>query len=268
MKAIEAETCLDAWMQACEFLLAQNQDDWRAYNVILEVSNPLSLPPRDRAAFDFLNRFLTQRGGLPVSTVVNTIFPAQLYMTHGPAGIYERYMSDLYPEIRKHPDCSWGTYFQRIVCRTGLDGSSIYPLRDLVEKLKAQLQLPGPNRAVYELGILEPAFEIPIYDPHTDRTRPIGGPCLSHVSVHLTAERRVMLTGVYRSHFYVQRALGNLFGLAHLQHFIAEEAGLQMGPLVCHSTVAQLDVKPGKWGKEDVRRLIAACAAACRPVAA
>jgi hypothetical protein len=77
-----------------------------------------------------------------------------------------------------------------------------------------------------------------------------------------------MLTGVYRSHYYIQRALGNLFGLAHLQHFIAQEAGLQMGPLVCHSTMAQLDLKPNKWGKEDVRGLIAACAAARRPAAA
>ena len=268
MKAIEAETCVDAWMQVCEFLLGHNTDDWRAYNVILEVSNPLSLPPHDRAAFDLLNRFLTQQGGLPVNTVVNTIFPAQLYMRHGANGIYERYMSEIYPEIKKHPDCSWGTYFQRIVCRPGPDGDSIFPLRDLVEKLKSQLNLAGPNRAVYELGILEPVLEIPIYDPSADRNRPIAGPCLTHVSVKLTADRRVMLTGVYRSHYYVQRALGNLFGLAHLQHFIAEEAGLQMGPLICHSTVAQLDLKPGKWGKEDVRKLIAACAAARRPVAA
>jgi len=77
-----------------------------------------------------------------------------------------------------------------------------------------------------------------------------------------------MITGVYRSHYYVHPALGNLFGLVHFQHFNAQEAGLQMGPLVCHSTVAQLDVKPGKWGKEDVRKLIGACAAARRPAAA
>jgi hypothetical protein len=268
MKAIEAETCVDAWMQACEFLLGQNYDDWRAYSVVLEIANPLSLPPGDRAAYDLLNRFLTQHDGLPVSTVVNTIFPAQLYMRHGPTGIYERYMSEIYPQIMKHPDCSWGTYFQRIVCRAGPDGGSIYPLQDLVEKLKRQLKLPGPNRAVYELGVLEPVLEIPIYEPGADRTRPLGGPCLSHVSVKLTADRRVMLTGVYRSHYYVQRALGNLFGLTHLQNFIAKEVGLEMGPLVCHSTVAQLDVKSGKWGKEDVRKLISACVAARRPAAA
>jgi hypothetical protein len=52
------------------------------------------------------------------------------------------------------------------------------------------------------------------------------------------------VTGVYRSHYYVQRALGNLFGLAHLQHFIAQETGQKMGPLVCHSSMAQLDLKP------------------------
>jgi hypothetical protein len=137
-------------------------------------------------------------------------------------------------------------------------------LRDLVEKLKSQLKFDGPNRAIYGLGILEPVLEIPIYDPAIDRHRPIAGPCLSHVSVKLTADRRVMLIGVYRSHFYIQRALGNLFGLAHLQHFIAQEAGLQMGPLICHSTMAQLDLKAGRWGKGDVRGLIAACGPARR----
>jgi hypothetical protein len=106
-------------------------------------------------------------------------------------------MSEIYPEIKKHPDCSWGTYFQRIVCRLGPDGHSIYPLRDLVEKLKSQLNLAGPNRAVYELGILEPVPEIPIYNQSADRNRPIAGPCLSHVSVKLTADRRVMLTASY-----------------------------------------------------------------------
>jgi hypothetical protein len=73
MKAIEAQTCVGAWMQACEFLLGQNEDHWRAYNVILEIADPLSLPPPDRAAFEILDRFLTQHGGLSVNTVVNTI---------------------------------------------------------------------------------------------------------------------------------------------------------------------------------------------------
>jgi hypothetical protein len=123
--------------------------------------------------------------------------------------------------------------------------------------------------------LIDPLLDIPIYDPATDRSRPIGGPCLTHISVKLTADRRVMLTGFYRSHFYVQRALGNLFGLAHLQNFIAEQTGLMMAPLVCHSSMAQLELKARKksvsehhkWGKADVRDLIARCHAARQPVA-
>src|SRR5262245_60363839 len=104
MKAIEAGTCVDAWLQACQYLLAHEADDWRAYNVVLEITDPLALPPPDRTAFGILDRFLIEHGGLPVNTVVNTIFPAQLYQKHGAIGVYERYMSEVYPEVEKHPD--------------------------------------------------------------------------------------------------------------------------------------------------------------------
>lgn len=276
MKAIEAGTCVDAWLQACEHLLAQEADSWRDYNLILEIADPLALPAPDRLAFTLLDRFLASHGGLPVNTVVNTIFPAQLYQKHGASGVYERYMSEIHPQVEKHPDCSWGTYAQRIICRTDAAGGTIYPLRDLVAKVKTQVGLQSPNRAVYEIGVIDPLLEVPIYDPHDDRTRPIGGPCLSHISVKLTADQRVMLTGFYRSQYYVQRALGNLFGLAHLQHFIAQETGLKLGPLVCHSSMAQLDLKSKRkgapdterWGKEDVRSLIQQCLAVRQRAAA
>jgi hypothetical protein len=202
MKPIEAANCVDAWLQGCDYLLDQEADRWCAYNVILEIAEPMTLPSGDRAVVDILDRFLRERGGLPFSTVVNTIFPAQLYLRHGPAGVYQRYLSEVYPQIKKHPDCSWGTYAHRILCRTGINGATVCPLRDLIEKLKAQLALSGPNRAVYELGLLDPLLDIPIYDPATDRSRPIGGPCLTHISVKLTPDRRVMLIGFYRSHYY------------------------------------------------------------------
>ena len=78
-------------------------------------------------------------------------------------------------------------------------------------------QANGGKRAAYELGTVDPFTDIPIYDPGRDRLPIMGGPCLSHVSVKLTSEHTVHLTGFYRSHWYVQRALGNLLGLAHLQ---------------------------------------------------
>jgi hypothetical protein len=268
MKAIEAATCVDAWLQGCDYLLEHRADDWRAYNIMLEIANPLTLSPEDKRVVEILDRFLTNHGGMPFNTVVNTIFPAQLYARHGATGVYEKYLAEIYPQIKDHPDCSWGTYAHRILCRTDSDGSTMYPLRELVEKLKVQLTMSGPNRAVYELGIIDLFSDIPVYDPRDDRTRPIGGPCLSHISFHLGPDRGLTLTALYRSHWYVQRTLGNLFGLAHLQHFVATEAGLSMGPMVCVSSMAQLDTKPSKWGKNAIRDLLRQCHAARRPAAA
>ena len=263
MKPIFADTCVDAWLQGCDHLLAQEQDAWRDYNLVSEIANPLALPRNERAVVDILNRFLVERNALPFSTVVNTIFPAQLYQRHGAAGVYQRYVSDVLPHVLKHPDCAWGTYAQRILCRVDADGTEFSPLRALIAKLKSQLAIKGTNRGTYELGTVDPLLDIPIYDPaSSDRSRPNGGPCLSHISVKLTADHRVMLTGVYRSHYWVQRTLGNLFGLAHLQHFIAQEAGLKMGPLICHSTMAQLETHRKRWNASHVPGLVARCHAA------
>lgn len=260
MKPIQAVTCVDAWLQGCDHLLSQEQDAWRDYNIVSEIANPLALPANDRAVVDVLSRFLVDRGGLPFSTVVNTIFPAQLYQRHGAVGVYERYVSDVLPQVLKHPDCAWGTYAQRILRRVDPNGSEFSPLNVLIHKLKTQLAISGTNRGTYELGTVDPFLDIPIYDPaSSDRNRPNGGPCLSHISVKLTADHRLMLTGFYRSHYWIQRTLGNLFGLAHLQNFIAQEAGLELGPLVCHSSMAQLELASKKWGTGQVRDLIARC---------
>ncbi len=67
-----------------------------------------------------------------------------------------------------------------------------------------------------------------------------------------------VLTAVYRYHYYIQRALGNLIGLAQLLAFVAEEVGVEIGPLVCHSTYAVLDTEGG-WSRTEMLKLIAEC---------
>jgi hypothetical protein len=266
MKAIEADTCVSAWLQASAFLL--EQPEWRAYTLVLEIADPLALPARDRVVHDIVDDFLRRKGGLPINTVVNTIFPAQLYERHGAAGVYQQYPA-LHPKIQCHDDArNWGTYAMRMIERTDHKGRTIHPLRDLVTKLGRQARLVGGKRAAYELGTVDLFADIPIYDPGRDRALLLGGPCLSHVSVKLTPQHAVHLTGFYRSHYYVQRALGNFFGLAHLQHFIAAEAEVEMGPLVIHSSIAQLDTLNKHWGAADVRKLIEHCVAARREAAA
>ena len=38
-----------------------------------------------------------------------------------------------------------------------------------------------------------------------------------------------MLTVLYRYHYYIEKALGNLLGLAQLLYFVAKETGLGVG---------------------------------------
>ena len=65
---------------------------------------------------------------------------------------------------------------------------------------------------------------------------------------------------MYRSHYYMNRAYGNLLGLARLQSFVAEQAELVLGPLVCHSTMAVLEHgRQVGWLKGDVTPLLSRC---------
>ena len=74
----------------------------------------------------------------------------------------------------------------------------------------------------------------------------------------LLPEDKVVLTAIYRYHYYIQRALGNLIGLAQLLAFVAEEVGVEIGPLVCHSTYAVLDTEGG-WSRAEMLKLIEEC---------
>ena len=76
-----------------------------------------------------------------------------------------------------------------------------------------------------------------------------------HVSVKLD-HGKVRINATYRSHYYVQRLLGNLLGLARLQYFLAHEANLDIGPLTINSTYAKLDTGSG-WNMGDVKTLLA-----------
>jgi hypothetical protein len=87
VKAIEATTCVDAWLQACDYLLTRSADDWRAYTLVLEIAQPIALPEEDRAIVTLVDRFLASRGGLPINSVVNTLFPASLYQRYGATGL-------------------------------------------------------------------------------------------------------------------------------------------------------------------------------------
>ena len=192
-----------------------------------------------------------------LATVADTIFPANLYRHGGAEELYT------YPQIYPRINNQWGTYVIRMLrkstYRRGKELTEINPLQIIVEKMKKQL-VGGRMRAVYEANLVEDTdyLELPIYDAERDAGQTRCQPCLSHLSFKLLPRDCVMLTVVYRYHYYIEKALGNLLGLSQLLYFVAKETGLGVGPLVCHSTYAVLDTDGG-WGIDDVKQLVTDC---------
>jgi hypothetical protein len=264
MKPIFGETRAETWLRAARHL--RGCEDFEDYNVVLEIKNPAVSTPNDKIIDARVDTLLRAAGVLPLNSVAETLFPGKEYRLHGAKGVYEIYPDKVFPGIR--PLLGWGTYAHRLLRGKGADGTVIKPLEKCVAKMKRELSKEegGVNRACYDLTVAEAdePFELPIYRAANDQGHTYGRPCLSHVSLKITRDRKLNLTALYRSHFYVERALGNLLGLARLQGFIARETGLALGTLVCVSTYARLDLHTG-WGKGKLDNLfgeLASCVAA------
>jgi hypothetical protein len=264
--SIQAESCPAAWLAATEYLL--NQPSREAYDLVLGVESPRDMTSDDFKIFDLVDEFLRKTKQLPLTTIAGTIFPANHYLRGAAKGVYD----DFPAEILQLPKESWGTYALRMLRREGKNGT-INPLQEMVEKLKKYNHL---NRSAYEINVADDlevadvdgqaddSFEIPIYDTKDDFKRLLGQPCLSHLTFKVFESNSLRLTVMYRSHFYLTKALGNLLGLAQLQSFVADEAGLAVGPLICHSTHARIDTPPSVR-LEAVRRLVSSCRQAVTP---
>lgn len=263
MKLIAAHTIADGWLQACLHLLGR--PTWLDTTVVVHIQDPQLVRSQDRAVEKVLDRFLTSHHKHSNHTVAETLFPGDCYVRHGAEGVFHEYPDIIYPRIMKHGDMRpWGTYAYRLLRRHDQNGKEYNPLEYCIQKMRdAQ-----PKRAAYEIG-LGFGFDVATYDDDADRGSRMGGPCLSHVSFKYI-DGAVHLSAMYRSHYYIERAFGNLLGLARLQGFVAAETHAEVGPLVCHSTMAVLDTgrkqrggesqRPATgWLKSEVRPLIADC---------
>lgn len=250
---ISTKTATEAWLQAMNLLA--RVDGRCAYNVILDIETPLALPPSEKRIVELLDNLLVSHDKQPVATVAGTIFPASHYRQRGAKGVFEDFPQKVYPKIKK----SWGTYAGRMLTRRDRSGQETRPLEVIIDKLKQQTAGTAPKRAVYEMSLVDVFADLPIYDPALDAKRTMNQPCLSHLSFKLREDHRgLMLTALYRNHYYVERALGNLIGLSQLLYFVARESGLEPRGLVCHSTFARLDFDGG-WGVGEINALLQRC---------
>lgn len=259
MKPITGASRAATWLAAVQHLAGCA--NWEDYNLVLEILDPMRRDAGDRRVEERVDAFLRTAGRSPISTVAETIFPAGEYRRHGPKGVYEIYPDEIYPTIKRLPELKWGTYAHRLVRRIGPNGT-INPLAYCIEKIQKQLDGNATKTACYELSLSDVGLDLPLYDPLSDRKHHIGGPCLSHVSLKITRDKKVVFTALYRSHYYIQRALGNLLGLARLQAFVCEQVKLSPGALMCVSTYATLERESKAWTKRDVATLISELAGA------
>ena len=251
--------CGAAWLAAAQKIATSKGG---VYNVVVDVENPATLSGEDRRIVELVDGFLRShdsetRRVLPVASVANTIMPNALYLRYGYPDFFDVYKRDVYPKIKKSQE--WGRYFYRMICHETRDGE-INPLRRLVDKVRTQAQGARTYGNVFELPVTDPALDVNTYNPACDGNLLRGGPCLSFLSFKLHPARGLMLTAVYRNHYFIQRALGNYIGLGWLLAFVAREANVEVGPLTCISTHAEIDTGP--WRNSDVRCLLKECAAA------
>jgi hypothetical protein len=236
MKVISRETREEAWLEAVEHLSNEALGKIE-YNLILEVTKPGATTGRSNSIKRSFDDFLTSNDLYSVQTVADTIFPASLYKKYGREGVYEIYPNEIYPKLRKDRANQRGTYAQRIVRGRQVNGELFNPLAYIVERLKRMVETNGA-RCANEISIDE-SDTIPIN--RNDKSL-YAFPCLSHLSFKLSHDRsEVHLTAIYRSQFFIEKAMGNLLGLARLQDFVCREVGIKMGTLVCHATYAKLD---------------------------
>ena len=259
MIPIKAKSRGEAWLKAAHHLYNKGiliGDGWIDYNLIIEISDPGKPDPLTEDAQKVIDVILYNFAESPIHTVAETIFPATEYQLHGSRGVYEIYPNEIYPEIKSMRANKPGTYIQRMVRRQGSNGE-INPLKNLVEKLKTQVELSNTKRACYELGLVD-LTDIPIYMPERkgETMSIMGDQCLSHISMKLGPSNELYVTALYRSQYFIRKALGNFLGLARLQAFVANEANLTVGPLVCHATYAKLETASKQWGKTKINDIV------------
>lgn len=249
------KTCAAAWVEAVTAVNVAPGHE--AHNVVFDVAEPLIETAGDARIMVLVDDFLRAAQKLPLQSVANTIFPERIYRRHGAPAFYGVY-EHVYERVKKKQG-DWGRYFERMIRRPTSVGGTINPLADLIAKMRQHVHGEGRTfRNIFELTVSDPALDVVIYDPERDAGPVMNRQCLSFLSFKLDRDNRLMLTAIYRNHYYVERLLGNLIGLARLMAFIGEEAEVGIGPMTVVSTHAVVDTPKG-WRRRDIDELLAAC---------
>lgn len=209
-----SESLIDAWKQACRQILTQNAVD---YVLATSFGPAWTGSEAERKALD---RAAKQVGAEGPSTVASMLVPRGVRRSSGTAEeAIEAGLQALGRGRRRGLVFSgWRhTYFERIV-------------GEWEDKAGSRHRI-AKNRlldAIKKSVLWNQNFEAALY-LHTnledDSFRTRGSPCLQYVQIRLGANNTVSLAALYRSHDFVNKALGNFIGLSDLGQFFASRTG-------------------------------------------
>ena len=245
---ISQPDCTSAWLEASR--VVHELPKHEGHHVVIDVADPVAASPAATAVVKEVDAFLGEHSAnkFLVRTVANTIFPQATYERHGAPEFYDVYIKQVFPRLKRSPK-DWGRYFERMIAFPA-EGGAVNLLDDMVEKMKRNVAKDSTYRNIYEL---------PIYNPLKDaKGSPRGGQCLSFMSFKLDRDHRLLLSAVYRNHYYTEKLLGNLIGLGRLMSFVASEAGVRVGSLSVLSTHAEVDTAGAS--RDELKALHARCA--------
>lgn len=246
--------CASAWREA--FRAVDAQSGHAAYNVIIDVEDPVARTTRQDARIAIVDDFLSGCDK-SLETVANTIFPAGLYHRYGAPAFFDVFRDNVLKKVRRNERWS-GYYFERMIQYPVPAGEPPNQLWNMVGRIRDE-HVRALNK-----------FELSLFDPVRDvDNSPYGGQCLSFLSFKIVpgTEKTLSLTAMYRNHFYVEKLLGNLIGLGRLMAFVARETGLKVGALTVVSTHAEID-HPGGARRQNIAAMIAKFDQASAPLAA
>lgn len=206
------------------------------------------------------------------------------------ADLYEAY-AEMLPILTTEQANARGTYFGRMISWPGKTGGGFNQLAERTSTLRNARDHNHRKRNLEDIaiggeaeGLLAPdagtGAEGPSADATTDLSesaegggpeptvpsglagvqvyaandrRPRGFPCLVHIDLTVF-EGRLSMAAVYRHQYLITKAYGNLLGLSRLLRFLAQQSGYEVGELVVHATMA--DLEQGTYGKPGVQGLI------------
>src|SRR3981189_2860319 len=188
--------CASAWREAARAVDAE--PGHAAYNVIIDVAEPTANTSQPDPRIAVVDQFLSDCDK-SVETIANTIFPAALYRRYGAPAFFEVFRDKVLPKVRRSGRWS-GYYFERMIEYPVPAGEPANQLWEIVDRIRDE-RVRALNK-----------FELSLFDPARDvDSSPYGGQCLSFLSFKLLpgATKTLVLTAMYRNHFYIEKLLGN-----------------------------------------------------------